>query len=160
VSVFYDVVPEERGRAAQSAPALELIGGILPRMSNSQFWTFLGAVAIAGIGVLTLVQLQLSQGSFVESSLESEIRLTNTRVHDLQTKMIQLTSGKSMREKAKKLGMVEASNPVGLKLVDGAVLGLPKPAPASDHRAIPGTNVDTSTGAWRTNDAAVQVTGG
>lgn len=160
MSVLYDVVPEERGRTAQSSPTLQVIAGLWPRLSNAQYWVVIAAIAVAGMGMITFVQLQLSQGAFVEATLQSELRATNTEVHNLQTKLIQLTSGKSMREKAKNLGMVESGNPVGLALVDGQVLGLPKPAPRSQNRAEPGANVDTSSGAWSTNDAAVQITGG
>lgn len=160
MSVFYDVIPEERERTAQSTPTLEVISGFLPKLSNSQFGIALGVVVVVGMALITFVQLQISQGAYVESKLQSELRSTNTQVHDLQTKMIQLTSGKSMRDKARKLGMVDTANPVALKLVDGAVLGLPKPAPSSDRKPMAGTNVDTSNGAWSTNDSAVQVTGG
>lgn len=160
MSVFYDVIPEERERTAQPAPALQLVSGFLPKMSNSQFGIALGVVALTGMALITFVQLQISQGAYVESKLQAELRLTTTEVHDLQTQKTQLTSGKSMRDKARKLGMVDTANPVALKLVDGAVLGLPKPAPSSDRRPMAGTNVDTSNGAWSTNDSAVQVTGG
>lgn len=160
MSLFLNVLPEERETATSAQPSLELLTRIFPTLSRVQYAVLFSAIVAVGLVMQVFVHLQLSQGAFVESGLRQEIRASNEQVHALQSQLMSLTSTQSLRKEGKRYNMSDVTNPVGITLKDGEVHGLPQAAPSATRQAVSGTGVDTSSGAWRTDDGAVLVSKG
>ena len=160
MSLFLDVLPEERESSAIAQPPLQVLKRILPVLSNSQFYVLLGMLAGLGLGVQVFVQLQLSQGSFTESLLRDDIRISSERVFDLRAELTELTSTSALTKAGRRYNMSPVTNPVGISMSDGEVHGRPQAAPGVAQSTEAGVGVDTSSGAWSTDDSAVLVSKG
>lgn len=160
MSLFLSVLPEEREELAPAQLPLQLMHRILPVMSRAQFMTLIGAIISTGLLLQVYLNLQLSQGAFVESGLQQDIVYSNERLHELQDHLMQLRSTKSLILQGQKLHMVDAPNPVSISLSDGEVHGIPVAAPGSARTTRAHVGVDTSSGAWSTDDGAVLVSRG
>jgi len=98
---------------------------------------FYAFTAVAGIAAIIVAQLLLSvgisQGAYEIASLrtsQSELSRTSASVNE---DLVRVSSPQSLAANAEGMGMVSNSNPVYLRLSDGAVLGAP--ASASGSRA-------------------------
>ncbi|GGF33466.1 hypothetical protein [Subtercola lobariae] len=92
------------------------------------------AVVIVGVMAIVVTQLLLSvglsNGAYQIESLQSQQKDVDRSNASLQEKLDNLSSPQNLAASAESLGMVSNSNPVYLRLSDGAVLGTPKPAAA------------------------------
>jgi hypothetical protein len=92
------------------------------------------AVIVGGIGALMLGQLTLSialsDGAYTIDSLQAEQKGQARQVQQLTEDLGRLSSPQNLAENAEALGMVQNSNPVWLRMSDGAVIGTPAPAVA------------------------------
>jgi len=91
--------------------------------------------AIAGVGAIIVAQLLLSvgtsQGAYEISALQaSQAELSRTEA-SVNEDLVQVSSPQSLAANAAALGLVSNSNPVYLRLSDGAVLGAPSSASGS-----------------------------
>lgn len=93
-------------------------------------------IVVATIFVIIIVQLLLSilvsSGAYDIASLKTNLNEMNRDYSKAKQYVAVLSSPQSLAEKAEGLGMVSNVNPVYLRLSDGAVLGQPSPALASD----------------------------
>ena len=160
MSLLFNVLPEERESRAAEQPTFEVLKRILPVLTGTQFAVLLSMIAGIAILAQVFVQLQLSQGSFVEGSLRQDIRMSTERMHVLQGQLMKLTSTKSLAAAGHRFNMSEVTNPVGISMSDGEVHGRPQAAPGVAQSASQGVGVDTSSGAWSTDDSAVLVSKG
>ncbi|GAB3130141.1 hypothetical protein [Glaciibacter psychrotolerans] len=95
--------------------------------------------AITGIVVIICVQLLVSvgvsQGAYQISSLQNaQVELSRT-AESVRENLVRVSSPQALSANAEALGMVSNSNPVYLRLSDGAVLGAPSAATASGVKA-------------------------
>jgi hypothetical protein len=95
--------------------------------------------AVAGVATIVVIQLLLSvgisQGAYQVSSLEaSQVELGRT-AESVTEDLVRISSPQSLAANAEALGMVSNSNPVYLRLSDGAVLGAPASASGSQGGA-------------------------
>ncbi|UFS60479.1 hypothetical protein [Subtercola endophyticus] len=92
------------------------------------------AVVILGVMAIVVTQLLLSvglsNGAYQIESLQDQQKTIDRTNADLQEKLDSLSSPQNLAASAQSLGMVSNSNPVYLRLSDGAVLGTPKAATA------------------------------
>ncbi|MCU1482636.1 MAG: hypothetical protein JWQ19_3422 [Subtercola sp.] len=92
------------------------------------------AVVILGVMAIVVTQLLLSvglsNGAYQIESLQTQQKTIDRSNADLQEKLDSLSSPQNLAASAQSLGMVSNSNPVYLRLSDGAVLGTPKAATA------------------------------
>lgn len=118
--------PSERPRieavpAAASAPRPKLVYGI---------------VAVAGLFAIIVVQLLvsvgLSQGAYQIAALQTEQKTLTRSNAEKQDAVDTLSSPQNLATAAQGLGMVANTAPVYLRLSDGAVLGDPASASASE----------------------------
>lgn len=91
--------------------------------------------AVAGMATIVIVQLLLSvgisQGAYEVSRLQaSQVELGRT-AESVTEDLVRISSPQSLAANAEALGMVSNSNPVYLRLSDGAVLGAPASAAGS-----------------------------
>lgn len=94
---------------------------------------FIAVLAVLlGAGLLGLLGLNtaLAQGSFVAFDLRAENAVLAEREQDLLQAVAATESPEALEQRAAKLGMVRAENPVFLRLADGKVLGVPVAAQA------------------------------
>ncbi len=93
-------------------------------------------VSVAGIAVILLAQLLLSmllsQGAYTISSLQTQQKEYARDVDDLTEQQQLHSSTQYLAASASALGMVSNTHRVFLRLSDGAVLGTPQAASASD----------------------------
>ncbi len=95
--------------------------------------------AVAGMATIVVIQLLLSvgisQGAYEVSRLEaSQVELGRT-AESVTEDLVRISSPQSLAANAEALGMVSNSNPVYLRLSDGAVLGAPASASGSQGGA-------------------------
>ncbi|OOB90271.1 hypothetical protein B0T42_12660 [Rathayibacter sp. VKM Ac-2630] len=118
--------PSERPRieavpAPASAPRPKLVYGI---------------VAVAGLFAIIVVQLLvsvgLSQGAYQIAALQTEQKTLTRSNAEKQDTVDALSSPQNLATAAQGLGMVANTAPVYLRLSDGAVLGDPSSAAASE----------------------------
>ncbi|MDJ0378088.1 hypothetical protein [Cryobacterium sp. PH31-L1] len=98
---------------------------------------FYALTAVAGMAAIMVAQLLLSvgisQGAYEISSLQSSQSELGRTAASVSEDLVRVSSPQSLAANAEGLGMVSNSNPVYLRLSDGAVLGAP--ASASGSRA-------------------------
>jgi len=93
---------------------------------------FYALTAVAGMAAIIVAQLLLSvgisQGAYEISSLQSSQSMLGRTAAGLSEDLARVSSPQSLAANAEGLGMVSNSNPVYLRLSDGAVLGAPASA--------------------------------
>lgn len=91
--------------------------------------------AIAGVAVIVVAQLLLSvgisQGAYEISTLQERKLELGRTADSVNEQLIRLSAPQNLAANAEALGMVSNSNPVYLRLSDGAVLGAPSSAPGA-----------------------------
>ncbi|TFD78015.1 hypothetical protein [Cryobacterium fucosi] len=95
--------------------------------------------AVAGMATIVIIQLLLSvgisQGAYEVSRLQaSQVELGRT-AESVTEDLVRISSPQNLAANAEALGMVSNSNPVYLRLSDGAVLGAPASATGSQGGA-------------------------
>ena len=100
---------------------------------------FYALTAVAGIAAIIVAQLLLSvgisQGAYEISSLQSNQSQLGRTAASVSEDLARVSSPQSLAANAEGLGMVSNSNPVYLRLSDGAVLGAPASASGSQAGA-------------------------
>ena len=96
---------------------------------------FYALTAVAGMAAIIVAQLLLSvgisQGAYEISSLQSSRSELGRTAASVSEDLVRVSSPQSLAANAEGLGMVSNSNPVYLRLSDGAVLGAPASASGS-----------------------------
>lgn len=100
---------------------------------------FYAFTAVAGVAAIIVAQLLLSvgisQGAYEISSLQSSQAELGRTAASVNEDLVRVSSPQSLAANAEGLGMVSNSNPVYLRLSDGAVLGAPASASGSQAGA-------------------------
>ncbi|WP_104196192.1 hypothetical protein [Cryobacterium sp. M15] len=100
---------------------------------------FYALTAVAGMAAIIVAQLLLSvgisQGAYEISSLQSSQSELGRTAASVSEDLVRVSSPQSLAANAEGLGMVSNSNPVYLRLSDGAVLGAPASASGSQAGA-------------------------
>jgi len=100
---------------------------------------FYALTAVAGMAAIIVAQLLLSvgisQGAYEISSLQSSQSTLGRTAASVTEDLARVSSPQSLAANAEGLGMVSNSNPVYLRLSDGAVLGAPASASGSQAGA-------------------------
>jgi hypothetical protein len=126
--------PTAPGRlpGAEPAPRIEIAPVREQRRARPK--VVYAGVVVGGIGALMLGQLMLSialsDGAYTIDSLQAEQKANARQVQTLTEDLGRLSSPQNLAANAEALGMVQNSNPVWLRMSDGAVIGTPSPAVA------------------------------
>ena len=137
---------------AEKRPAMGWIGRTVPRPAEEEGHGHLevvatrsqrrsrprAAYALIAVGVLLaivvgqlLLSIALSQGAYQLSSLQGQQTRLERSVQAASEDLTRVSSPQNLAANANALGMVTDSDPVYLRLSDGAVLGAPRPASGS-----------------------------
>jgi hypothetical protein len=116
----------------EPAPSIEIVPGRDQRRARPK--VVYASVVVGGLGALMLSQLMLSiavsDGAYAINSLQSQQKEQSRVVQQLNEELGRLSSPQNLAANAEALGMVQNTNPVWLRMSDGAVLGHPAPAAA------------------------------
>ena len=111
-----------------TTPRLRVVTGAPPRRGDAAFAIFCATLLAAGLVGLLLLNTTLAQGSFTLHQLQA----TSDELNDTQDALTQsLAASKSpanIASKAVSMGMVPAQSAAFLRLSDGKVIGVAKPA--------------------------------
>ena len=128
-------------RPTTTTPRLRVVTGAPPRRGGAAFGIICATLLAAGLIGLLLLNTALVQGSFTLHDL----RATSGQISDAEDVLTQsLTASRSpanLAAKAASMGMVPAQSAAFLRLSDGTVIGVAKPAQPG-----PGFTVVTATG--------------
>ena len=115
-------------RPTTTTPRLRVVTGAPARRSGAAFGIICAILLAAGLVGLLLLNTALAQGSFVLHDL----RATSDQLADTQDALTQsLAVSKSpanLAERAAGMGLVPSQSSVFLRLSDGKVIGVAKPA--------------------------------
>jgi hypothetical protein len=129
-------------RPETTTPRLRVVTGAPPRRGGAAFGIVCAILLAAGLVALLVLNTALAQGSFTLQKLQS----TSDQLTDTQGALNQsLDVSKSpanLATKALGLGMVPAGSAAFLRLSDGRVIGVAKPAPQGrGFTVVAGTTV-------------------
>lgn len=114
-----------------TTPGLRVVTGAPPRHGGAAFGIICATLLAAGLIGLLLLNTVLAQGSFTLYKLQA----TSDQLTDTEDALIQsLEASKSpasLAAKAAGMGMVPAQSAAFLRLSDGRVIGVAKPATAA-----------------------------
>ena len=96
-------------------------------------------ILVLGMVLLLVLNTSLASGAFEISALSAQQRDLAVREQRLVQDVARAEAPESLQDKARALGMVPVAAPVFLRLSDGQVLGIPRPAKAAPVTALPAT---------------------
>jgi len=119
-------------RAASARDAgLKLVAPVRRRAARVPFVVVMIGVVAGGLLGLVLLSTVLQAQAFTISDLTRKQNSLVMQQQQLAEQVDDLQSPENLATKAGDLGMIPQTNPTFLRLSDGAVLGVPKPAGAS-----------------------------
>lgn len=126
-------------RPTTTRPRLRVVTGAPPKHGGATFSIICASLLAAGLIGLLLLNTALAQGSFTLHDLRAtSAQLTDSE--DSLTQSLEISkSPANLAAKAAAMGMVPAQSVAFLRLSDGKVLGVAKPA-----KALPGLTVVAS----------------
>jgi hypothetical protein len=126
-------------RPSTETPRLRVVTGAPPRHGGAAFGILCATLLAAGLIGLLLLNTVLAQGSFTLSKLQA----ASDRLADAQGVLNQSldasTSPANLAKRAAGMGMVPAQSAAFLRLSDGKVIGVAKPAPPGPGFTVVGT---------------------
>lgn len=127
----------------EPAPQIELVPQTSGRRARPR--VLYAGVTVGGLGALMLSQLllsiALSDGAYTIDALQTERKEQARAVQQLTEDLGRLSSPQNLAANAEALGMVQNTNPVWLRMSDGAVIGTPAPATGAGVLAAGGSQV-------------------
>lgn len=108
---------------------LQLLPRPAPRLARTSFITLLATVMGLGFLGVLLLNTSLQQGAYQLRDLERMTGALADRRAVLAQRLAVLEAPNRLAGEARLLGMVPNENPVFLRISDGGVLGIPRPAP-------------------------------
>lgn len=128
--------PLNRPTTTMTSTRLRVVTGAPPHRSGAAFSIICVALLVAGLIGLLLLNTALAQGSFTLHDL----RATSAQLTDAQDALTQSLqrseSPANLAASAARLGMVPAQSAAFLRLSDGKVIGVAKPAKAPSGFAV------------------------
>lgn len=94
------------------------------------FVAVVGALVLAGMAMLLILNTTLAQGAFDLQQLRAEYDALQVQEQSLAQQVERAQSPEALKAQAVRLGMVPVQVPAFLRLADGKVLGEPTPAKA------------------------------
>jgi cell division protein FtsB len=118
-------IPQPRQR-----PKLQVVPHAPRRAAKAPFVVLVLSLLTAGLLALLLLNTVLAQDSFVLHALEKRTAELADEEQALQEQVAAEAAPQVLAPRARALGMVPSQNPVFLRLADGRILGVPRPAVA------------------------------
>ena len=98
------------------------------------------AIVVAGVFGILLINTKTNENTFQIDRLQDQKAALDSQQQDLEAKLTEFNNPGSLRAMAKKLGLVESDSFAYIRLPDGKVIGVPKPA--TDAPAITSQNTE------------------
>ena len=114
-----DVAPEPRLRVAPPAPVTA------PR---APFVAVVIALVVAGVFGILLINTKTNENTFQIDGLRDQKAQLDSQQRNLEAKLTEFNNPGNLRAMAKKLGLVESDSFAYIRLPDGKVILVPKPA--------------------------------
>ncbi|MFN8158029.1 MAG: hypothetical protein U0R68_11470 [Candidatus Nanopelagicales bacterium] len=105
---------------------------------NGVFALVVVGMLVGGMVMLLVLNTSLAQGAFEIGTLTKTQNQLAVQEEQLLQDVARAEAPEALQARANSLGMVPVTSPVFLRLADGAVLGIPKPAKAS-RPSLPAT---------------------
>ncbi|HET7304457.1 MAG TPA: hypothetical protein VFJ12_07885 [Segeticoccus sp.] len=119
-----------------SVPRLRVISGAQDRTSGLGFAILCVGLLVSGLVALLLLNTAMSQGSFTLYDLEARSGALSDRVTGLETQLRQQEAPAHLAQRAAAMGMVPSQSSAFVRLSDGRVLGVAKPAPGDERFTV------------------------
>jgi len=87
----------------------------------------IGVVVVGVLGIL-LINTKTNENSFRIADLQKQGSALDNQQQDLENQLVAASSIGNLDAAARRLGLVKADNPALLRLPDGKIIGVPKPA--------------------------------
>jgi uncharacterized protein HemX len=135
MSSLYDPARRETQRrplpaGARSSPLTVVVPGASRRAARVPFVLVVVLALALGVVGLLLVNTSLQQGAFRLAALQTQAADLLARQQGLELAVEAQRDPQRVAARAQRLGMVPNPNPAFLRLSDGRVLGVPRPAVA------------------------------
>jgi hypothetical protein len=146
-------VRSQPGEGSQRERRLQVVPPLAGSSPRAPFVLLVVVILGGGLVVLLLLNTTLQQGSFAIHDLVRQTSALEERQGDLEQKVARLKAPESLATRAEAMGMVPNTNPVFLRLSDGAVLGNAVPArprPKPTAKTTPTPAVTPTPGTART----------
>lgn len=130
-----------RSPATSRRPSLRVVPQPRSRVGRNAFGLLVGAILVAGLIAVLMLNTVLAQGAFTINQMEKDTAALVVQQQALEQQVAVLQTPESIAKRARRLGMVRPPAPVFLRLSDGKVLGDPQPAPGTPVVSEPQTPV-------------------
>lgn len=117
-------------RPTSTTPRLRVVTGAPPRRAGASFGIICAILLSAGLIALLLLNTALAQGSFTLHDLRATSDQLTVTQEALNQSLAASKSPANIASKAVSMGMVPAQSAAFLRLSDGRVIGVAKPAKA------------------------------
>lgn len=122
-----DLAPRPTGGAG---PRLAVVPRPASRPARAPFVLLVLGLLAGGLVSLLLLNTALAQDAFTVHDLTTRLASLSDRAQTLEQQLAVEEAPDRLAQRARALGMVPNPDPVFLRPSDGAVLGVPRPAPA------------------------------
>ncbi|AGZ40285.1 hypothetical protein [Actinoplanes friuliensis] len=95
---------------------------------RAPFIALVVAVVVAGVIGILLINTKTAENSFRIDTLQQQQKKLDSQQQDLENQIAANNSPGSLDAAARRLGLVKADSPAYIRLPDGKILGVPKPA--------------------------------
>lgn len=120
---------EARPSHLTGSPRLRLVAPLAPdRVSRGVFAVIVVFVLALGLLAILLVNTMVAQGAFTVSALRAEQSQLDERAQALHEAISAAAAPASLRAQARRLGMVQGTDPAFIRVTDARVLGTPSVA--------------------------------
>jgi hypothetical protein len=123
--------PAARAAARRRAQIVALPDPRPAVAGNGVFALVVVGMLVGGMVMLLVLNTSLAQGAFEIGTLTRTQNQLAVQEQQLLQEVARAEAPESLQARANALGMVPVAAPVFLRLADGAVLGIPRPAKAS-----------------------------
>lgn len=112
-------------------PKLRLVPPVPVAVARTPFVILVIMVVVAGVMGILVLNTKINQNAFQLSALRDEQNRLDLRQQQLEQQISEHESPGSLTAAALKLGLVDPGAPAFIRLPDGKIIGVPKPANSS-----------------------------
>jgi hypothetical protein len=122
--------------AAVERARLTVVPRRVQKAPRIPFVTLVSLLLVGGVAGLLLFNTSMQQASFVATSMEQQAAVLAGKEESLRMQLQRLRDPQRVAARAKKLGMVPATDPAFIRLSDGKLLGRATPAAPTNTMRI------------------------
>jgi hypothetical protein len=104
---------------------------------GAPFVALLLVLVVGGVLGILVVNTKINENSFRLGKLREQQATLDVQEQQLEKKIIEAEAPGNLAAQARKLGLVESGPPAFIRLPDGQVIGVPRPAGGEPARTSP-----------------------